>query len=363
MNEQEALIVLVNTQGLGPVKIRLLIERFGSATSTLQATAEEIQELPGFGERLVRHVIEWENNSNWKKDLELIDSTGTELIPYTDPRYPSALLKCSDHPILLYMKGTLLPEDAQGIAVVGTRQATIYGREMAEEISSDLARQRYTVVSGLARGVDTAAHNGALKTGRTIAVLGSGLANIYPKENSQLADHISQQGAVLSEFPMATPPDRQHFPQRNRIVSGMTRGSLLIEAPAHSGAMITMNKAWEQEKTLFALPGRADLETFRGNHKLIKSGKAALVENANDIMEAFSDLFGAQQTSAKPKPVIPPLDTEEKELLSLLPSEEQNIDALIRLTGWPVAKLNIMLMSLVIKKVVKEFPGKIYKRA
>jgi DNA processing protein len=233
--------------------------------------------------------------------------------------------------------------------------------EMAETISKDLAANGFTVVSGLARGIDTAAHRGAVAAGRTIAVIGSGLADIYPPDNRELARIIAERGALLSEFSMATPPDRQNFPQRNRIVSGFTLGTLLIEAPVKSGAMITMDKARLHHKKLFALPGRADAESFKGNHLLIKDGQAHLIENAADILAHFDSLFTVKQPSVF-NGNGPRLDKDEATLLERMPSDEVGIDALSAMLHLPTHHVHTTLMGLVLKKVVKEYPGKIYKK-
>ncbi|MFQ5729292.1 MAG: DNA-processing protein DprA, partial [Waddliaceae bacterium] len=311
---------------------------------------------------IIQHWGWWESDFSWEKNLDLTKRLDVQIIPYTSPSYPRRLLELPDHPILLYVMGDLRGADQHSIAVVGTRRASVYGLEMAEKISRDLAAYGYTVVSGLARGIDTAAHQGALKKGRTVAVIGSGLANIYPKENLELAKHITNKGALISEYPMTTPPDRQNFPQRNRIVSGITMGSLLVEAPERSGAMITMNKAWGQGKKLFALPGRIGTN-FCGNHQLIKQGKAQLIESAAEIDQDFGNLFNLNAKNTKSKDSYPPLDKEEKMLLNHLPNEPFAIEELVKITDLPIIKLNILLLSLVVKKVINECPGKFYRKA
>jgi DNA processing protein len=355
VEEIVALVKLTEIPLLGSIKIRLLLERFGSAVESLKADPQEVMELPGFTPKVMQG---WETGS--PRTLELVERLNLEVVPFTSQKYPKRLLELPDHPIILYMKGELKNTDQNSLAVVGTRQATLYGKEMAEKISQELALAGITVVSGLARGIDTEAHKGALKSGRTIAVIGSGLANIYPQENSQLAEEIAANGVLISEFPPNTPPDRQNFPQRNRIVSGMTLGTVLIEAPVKSGAMLTMQRAKGQGRKLFALPGRVDGENFKGNHQLIKSGEAELIENASDILNSFNGLFSFKPHS--PTKVMPQLEQEEQQLISLLPSEELTIGEIIKLTNLPVTKLNILLMSLILKKVIREYPGKIYKR-
>lgn len=359
--ELEALVTLNCTPHLGSIKIRTLIAHFGSALAALQADGREIAALPGFGSKIPDSIKLTCHNQIAKKELELAEKYRATIISYQDPSYPKRLLSIPDFPVLLYAKGAFTPSDTQSIAIVGTRHMSIYGGEMAAKFAFDLAARGITVVSGLARGIDTAAHKGALKKGRTIAVIGSGLADIYPTENIALADEIAKQGILLSEFPMMTPPDRQNFPQRNRIVSGMTMGTLLIEAPQKSGAMITMEKGLSQGRKLFAIPGRADQDNFRGNHALIKTGQAKLVENSDDILNTYEDLF-CKTPLPNQKQEGPLLEKEELQFLKALPTQEFSFDEAVRLTQLPVQKVNIFLIGLTIKKYIKEFPGKIYKK-
>lgn len=363
MEELEALLILTSLPYLGSIKIRLLMHHYGSAAKALRAPLHELQNFPGFGPKILQGWEKGLQQSDWRNNLQLAERLQAQIIPFTSPHYPKRLLELVDFPLILYVQGTVLKEDQRSLAVVGTRQATVYGLEMARKLSRELAQAGFTVVSGLARGIDTAAHQGALEGGRTIAVLGSGLASIYPTENKSLAASISKQGAVISEFAMATAPDRQNFPQRNRIVSGMTMGTVLIEAPQHSGGMLTAERAISQGRPLFALPGRADNDNFRGNHALIKGQKAELVENVQDILKKFTRhelplVF--KPTPAANSPIF--LEKEEEALLHHLPQQELSIDELAARTQLPAAKLNVLLMSLVLKKMIKEFPGKIYKK-
>lgn len=357
-----ALAILAATPWLGSVKIRMLLNHFETPLCAIKAKVEDIRQIPGISPKILANWGWWKKNRTWQKNLELAEKQGVRLIPFTDPEYPKGLTRLPDFPILLYVQGEIKKQDQRGIAIVGTRAATTYGKDQANKIACDLASLGFTIVSGLARGIDTAAHQGALNGGRTIAVIGSGLANLYPKENEALAAHIANQGAVISEFPMETPPDRQNFPQRNRIVSAMSLGIFLIEAPIKSGAMITMEKGLALQTKLFALPGRADSENFRGNHKLIKEGKALLVENAEDIERSFSCLFGPSEISKTRLGASPALDKEELHFMIQLPNEELTIEEIVLLTKLPVSKLNILLMGLVLKKAMKELPGKIFKK-
>jgi DNA processing protein len=361
LDELEALLILTHLPFLGSIKIRFLIQQYGSAAAVLKAPVDEIATFPGFGRKILEIWKTGLNDRSWEQNLQLAQRLQTDIIPFNSPHYPKRLLEIGDYPLLLYVQGNLLKNDQRCIAVVGTRQASVYGQEVAAQLSMKLAQSGFTVVSGLARGIDKAAHQGALKAGRTLAVLGSGLAHIYPTENIALARSIQQQGAVMSEFAMSTPPDRQNFPQRNRIVSGMTLGTIVIEAPLQSGAMLTAERAFSQRRPVFALPGRVDQETFKGNHSLIKQGKAQLIEDVEDVLKYFSDgsLPLIFKSSYQPAVI---LEKEEEDLLQLLPVQEVSIEEISTQIQWPIAKLSGLLMSLVLKKVVKEYPGKIYKK-
>lgn len=362
MDELEALVILSSLPYIGSIKARLLIQHYGSACKALRAPLTELALFPGFGPKVLQA---WENGlkqESWRHNLLLVERFHAHLIPFTSSQYPKRLLEVSDYPLVLYVQGALTKEDQRCLAVVGTRQASLYGQEMAKRLSQELAGAGYTIISGLARGIDTAAHQGALTRGRTLAVLGSGLAHIYPSENAGLAQTITQKGALISEFPMTTPPDRPHFPQRNRIVSGMSMGLILIEAPQQSGAMLTVERALGQGRPVFALPGRADLDGFKGNHALIKERKAELVEEAQDICKHFEDFSLPLTFKLTPKPSIA-LEKDEEIIVQHLATQELSVEELVARLQWPVTKLNVLLMSLVLKKVVKEYPGKIYKKS
>lgn len=363
MNEIEALVILSLTPGLGAIKGRQLIERFGSACEVIRADNASLSEFSGLSSKTYQAWGWWDRNPCWKKEIECGGAGGVQLIPYHSPAFPKPLLAFNDSPLLIWVKGNLEALNSESVAVVGTRNASLYGQEMAESISASLAGNGITVVSGLARGIDTKAHLGALKAGKTVAVLGSGLGNIYPKENQSLAKTISETGgAVISEFSYSEPPAKHHFPKRNRIVSGMSLGALLIEAPLKSGAMITMEMAADKKKKLFALPGRADSDSFKGNHRLIKEGSAMMVESAEDLLQSIGKQFilnGLKNINCDSSLV---LEKEESELLQMMPKEELNIEDLVKITKLPIIKLNILLMGLILKQAVKEYPGKIYKK-
>jgi DNA processing protein len=344
-----SLLLILHARGLGRVKSSQLIAAYGSAEKVVQAGWEPKKRLL-FGKWTV---------DEWEKDLEMTEKQKVNLLPYTHPFYPKNLLQCPGYPLLLYIKGKLLPGDSLSLAIVGTRQATLYGKQSAEKIAQETAQKGVTVVSGLARGIDTSVHEGALKGGgRTLAVIGSGLINIYPPENRLLSEKIVDSGALLSEFPMCTSPAKWLFPQRNRTVSGLTLGVCLIESPLEGGAMITMRCAEQQHKLLFALPGRVDWPTFEGNHFLLKHKKAQLVTNGGDLLKELN----ISPTQAFTCQLPDNLSAEETAFLAKLPNEEKSIEELVLLTQLSMMQLNVLLTRLVLKKVVKVFPGKIYKK-
>jgi DNA processing protein len=362
LNELESLVILSGISSVGTKKIRLLMQHYGSAKGVINAPLEEIAAFPGFGPKTMQYWKLGLEGEQWKQNLLLADKLEAQLIPFTSPDYPKRLLEIDDYPLLLYVQGTLLEEDNRCLAIVGTRQATIYGLEMARLLSSQLTKAGFTIVSGLARGIDTAAHEGALENGRTLAVLGSGLGCLYPAENKNVAASIRQRGALISEFSMDSPPEKHHFPRRNRIVSGMTLGTILIEAPSKSGAMLTADLALAQGRPVFALPGRADQSSFKGNHALIKERKAALIETVEDILKTFAGYSMPVKFLHSSKNCSSSLGIEERELLHRMPAQEISIEELAAKCEWPIGKLNSLLMSLVLKKMIKEYPGKIYKR-
>jgi DNA processing protein len=367
MTELESLIALNMIEGLGPVTIRRLVEHFGSAEKALQATEAELRRVEGIGPEMAARVINGRKAVDVSAEIEKIGKERLTIIPFTEPAYPEPLKQIYDPPPLLYVKGELKPEDRHAIAVVGARRCSSYGVSCAERLAAQLVGVGLIVVSGLARGIDTAAHRGALKAkGRTIAVLGSGLNRIYPPENRELAGEIASAGAVISEFPMDTGPQRTNFPLRNRLVSGLSLGVVVVEAARKSGALITAAQALEQGRTVFAVPGRIDSFTSRGTHALIKDG-AKLVESIEDICQEFPYLFPAQEAPASeeggaelPRPKLTP---EEEAVFGTLSSEERSIDEIIEACALSPASVSASLLSLEIKHLVIQLPGKMFRRA
>jgi len=272
-------------ENLGSVRTQALLKHFGSLEEIFQAKERGLKEVKGIGEKIAFEIIQSIRRIDLKKELDLIKRYNIKIVSFLDKGYPKNLKNIYDPPIALYVLGDLVPQDDAAIAIVGSRLASFYGIQQAERLGFELASRGVTVVSGLARGIDSSAHRGALKAGgRTLAVLGSGLLNIYPKEHRGLAEEISENGAVISEFPMRTIPERGNFPKRNRIISGLSLGVVVVEAAQRSGALITSDIAMEEGREVFAVPGKVDSITSRGTNRLIKQG-AKLVETANDILE------------------------------------------------------------------------------
>lgn len=352
MSEHLPLVALTLMPKLGAARIKKLLSYCGSPQEVLHLKADDILRL--FGRPTAEQWSAAKALEDAEKEVRCAEKLDVQLLAYTDKDYPSCFHQLRDAPPLLYVRGNPQPLE-KSVALVGTREATIYGLSMAEQLGRDFAEQEYAVVSGLARGIDTAAHEGALQRGRTVAILGSGLAQLYPPENGQLAQKITERGALISEFALNCPPDKYNFPRRNRLVSCLSQAVVLIEAPLKSGAMLTMDLGKGQGRPLFALPGRVDSNNFRGNHQLIKTGVAHLIEDAADVIEAL----GEKVQVSKAAPLRSP---EEEKLLAAMPAEETTLERLQQLTGLPVHAVNVLLMRLLLKRMIKEYPGKLYKK-
>jgi DNA processing protein len=303
------------------------------------------------------------------QELARLHGAQVTVLPLVDPRYPPSLRWTPDPPLVLYIRGAIQPEDGLAMAVVGSRKPSNYGQLMTQRLSAALVQSGFTVVSGLARGIDSLAHQGALQAGgRTLAVLGSGINVIYPPENRRLCDTISTHGAVLSEFPLDTKPDRWNFPRRNRIISGLSLGTLVVEAAANSGALHTARHALEQGREVFAVPGRIDVPNSRGTNALIKNG-AKLVEGIDDILAELPEAVRAAAlqhrlppTSSEAPQTPADLSPEEAQILALVPAEETHIEALIHTSQLPAHVVASILVTLELRGLVRQFPGKFFVR-
>ncbi|MDP1853472.1 MAG: DNA-processing protein DprA [Candidatus Omnitrophota bacterium] len=349
-----------------------LLEKFKTPGAILKARLSEIREVENIGNEVAKKIVENRDKIDLDKQLKLIDKNKAEVIPLNSQNYPAQLKAIFDPPLVLFVKGKILPDDYFSIAIVGTRLASVYGRNISEKISAQLAERGLTVVSGGARGIDTSAHRAALRAlGRTIAVLGSGVDVNYPLENGKLFDEVSKNGAVISEFPMGTEPNRINFPMRNRIISGLSLGVVVIEAPIKSGALITVKHALEQGREIFSVPGEANKFNSQGTNQLIREG-AKLVENADDIIEELKDvIYGKLKEKNKEKiqaseekSILPGtgLDKEEEEVYGLVGRENTHIDEIAGRSGLNAAKVLGILTRLELKKLIRELPGKVFVR-
>lgn len=346
-------------EGVGPRIRSSLLMRFGDATAVLAATARELRSAPGVGSKLISRILA-SGEIDVDAQLNLCREKGIDLLLAGTPDYPTRLSEIHDAPAVLYARGKLTPRDALAVGIVGSRHATRYGLRQAERLAASLARAGVTIVSGLARGIDAAAHRGALAAGgRTIAVLGSGLQRVYPPEHVGLAEEIAESGAVLTESPPETPPMPGAFPQRNRIISGLSLGAIIVEAPLQSGALITARLALEQEREVFAVPGPADSRASRGCHRLIRDG-AKLVETAEDVLEELGPLPtpspGPQgETVRRPAELM--LNDAERAVLEAVSEEPTPVDQVIADAALAPAQVLATLSILEVRRLIRRCGG------
>ena len=360
MDSREALVALNLLPDIGPVRVRNLLSRFGSAQAVLAATQADLSQVDKVGFKAANNIIRWRELIDLDGELRRIDQFGANIVTTDDSDYPALLRQIYDPPLVLYVRGTLRPEDAYAIAMVGTRQSTLYGRQTAERLARQLAASGVTVVSGGARGIDSASHEGALQSGgRTIAVLGTGLDIVYPAENVKLYQRIAEQGAVITQFPFGRKGDKQSFPIRNRIVAGMTQGTAVVEANRASGALITANFAAEYGRTVYAVPGRVDSPRSAGCHDLIKDG-AQLCESAEDVLAEFAHLQAIEPEESELP--MPTLSHPEQQIFNVLTLEEMQQDEIIRRSELSAAQVSVALLQLEMKKLIEQHPGRLFTR-
>ena len=401
--ETKSLVHLSIIPGVGYQTIQRLLVAFGSAQRALDATLEELTQVEGLSPNVGQRLVRGKSRVSVDQELELIEAHNCHLVAINDSAYPMLLKEIADPPPLLYVRGELGQPDAPSITVVGTRSPTNYGKTISRQLSQQLAENGVTVISGFARGIDTCAHQGALQAnGRTIAVLGNGLSQIYPDENKDLADEIVKSGALISEFSMSVPPFPKNFPRRNRLVSGMSSGTVVVEASVRSGSLITARHAAEQGREVFAVPGQIFSNQSRGSHQLINQG-AKLINAIDDIWEAFPDrrltptltsslaqlpldssaasrgransnLFAevlARDTSIGSmgmpavKPTIqstPDLSADERAVLEAIDVPCSHIDQIARTASLPMNKVSSTLVMLELKGIVQQMPGKQFAR-
>ncbi len=366
MDSSEALIALNLIEHVGPVRARLLLEHFGDAPKILSASKSELLRVRNIGGETADAILTWEKTVDLAGELKRISESGCRVLIQSDDEYPAMLREIYDPPIVLYIKGQLTAKDKNAVAMVGSRMTTHYGIEAARKLAYQLAYVGVTVVSGGARGIDTASHQGALAAkGRTVVVLGTGINVVFPPENQELFERAAANGAVITQFPFNRNGDRQSFAIRNRIIAGMTLGTVIVEADLHSGALITANFATEYGRQVFAVPGRIDSPRSKGCHDLIKKG-AKLCESAEDVLSEFEYLFPGSNRPPSPGEtgVLPALELSENEkrVYDSLNQEESAIDEVIRRSGLPSSAVSVALLSLEMKRAVKQLPGKLFVR-
>jgi len=352
--------------GVGPVSARRLLAQYGSVSEARKGDERDLQ-AAGLSRAALSALRENVLTYHPAEEIEKAQRHNVRIVPLGDPDYPAPLRNLHDAPPALYVKGSWLPRDAVGLAVVGARRASVYGLMQAERLAGDLARAGFTIISGLARGIDSSAHRAALKTGgRTIAVLGNGLAGVYPSEHAGLAERVVEGGALMAELPMDTAPSARGFPARNRLIAGLSLGVLVVEASRRSGALITARLAAETGREVFAVPGDVGRPQTRGTHALIRDG-AKLVENIEDIIEELGPLAAPVSTGDNRADLsdarVLTLNKRERAVYDVLTGSPKDIDRITRESGLPPANVAGTLTVLEMKRLAVQRPGKQYVRA
>ncbi|UCF57023.1 MAG: DNA-processing protein DprA [Deltaproteobacteria bacterium] len=349
--------------GLGNIACKNLLDKFESPEHIFQASISELTDIEGVRKDAARRIVNREFSVDPSEEVKRVEKCGARIIPYLDPSYPIALKEIHDPPMLLYVKGRDIPQNVTFISVVGSRNPTPYGVKSAEKIGQGLGRRGLGVVSGMARGIDSAAHWGCLAgRGFTIAVLGTGIDIIYPASNKKLANKIIEKGAVITEFPLGTPPEPKNFPIRNRIISGLCRGVVIVEATKKSGSLITASLALEQGREVFAVPGSIHSFKSTGCHFLIKQG-ARLIENSDDVLDELGLNYDyAPKTDTLRERPLPPMDESEKAIYDMIGDYPLHIDQITRQGNLAPGKAASILMRMELKGIIRQLPGKTFVR-
>ena len=372
----EKWLKLIRADNVGPTTFCKLIKHFGSADKALGASVSELAKINGIGFKTAEQIAATRDKFETDAELELAEKLGIWIINIEDKRYPPVLKQIYDPPPVLYIKGDLIRRDNLAISIVGTRRCSLYGQEQASRLAHLLSSAGITIVSGMARGIDTAAHHGALSAnGRTVAVQGCGLSNIFPPENKKLFELIAESGACISELPLQFEPMSENFPPRNRIIAGLSLGTIVIEAGFRSGALITAKAALENNREVMAVPGKIDSPLSRGAHQLIKQG-ARLIESVEDVTEALGYIgeqlhshVSAAAQEASDRIETPLFDAsqlnlreDEKTIYNHLDKEPMHIDHVIADTNLPAGSIRAGLISLRLKGLIKQLPGSLFLR-
>jgi len=343
-------------KGIGAARIRLLLDAFGDLRTAWNASAEGLQ-ATGLSAALIENLVTLRADVSLEKVWEDIQAQGIQVLTWEDEGYPRHLSDLDNAPPVLYLRGEYLPEDEWAVAVVGTRRVTAYGRQVAENIARTLAGSDVTVVSGLARGIDAIAHQAAIEAGgRTLAVLGNGVDRVYPLEHRQLADQVIAHGALISDYPVGTPPDAHNFPPRNRIISGLSLATVVVEAGVKSGALITANFAAEQGREVFAVPGNVFAPQSKGANRLIQQGAHPLLD-PKEILEILELTLISEHREAR---VVLPADATEARLFGLLSHEPTHVDEIRARADLPIEKVTSALAMMELKGMVRQVSGMRY---
>lgn len=356
-------------EGVGPIRAANLLVELGDIDAVLAAGRGDLMRVNKVGEKVAAQIVRDRSADRVAEEIEIASKHNVRILCLADPEYPVALKNITDPPLCLYVRGSLHKEDALALGIVGSRHCSRYGAEQAERLAALAANAGLVIVSGMARGIDTSAHHGALVAGgRTLAVIGCGLCHLYPPDAAELAERITKGGAILSELPMRIAPDPQNFPPRNRIIAGLSLGVLVVEAARRSGALITARLATEYNREVFALPGRVDGPYAEGCNDLIKSGGAKLVTNLSDILDELGDVgrsLASIATEAPPTPDAPkspiPLDDAERAILSSLGPEPLPVEAVCELSMLPPSKVAAVLTTLQLKGAVRRVGANLYE--
>lgn len=361
MNNRDMLIWLTSIEGVSIKTIDILEKTFGQLSYLWNTDTKQILSIKEMNDKIKHEIIKNRNDLYYENLFKKISNSKTKVITYYDDDYPSILRYINDSPKVLYIKGQLLPEDKTSIAIVGARKSTAYGRWVAEKISSELAELGITLVSGMAKGIDAQVHISALNSKtRTIAVLGCGVDVIYPSSNRELYDRIQENGCIISEFPLGTRPLPYNFPQRNRIISGLSLGVVVVEATEKSGSLITAHHAMEQGKDVFSIPGNINSIFSKGTNLLIKDG-AKLVMSVEDIIEEIPSLVERySRLNRKIELDYTQFSTDEVKIIKCISEKPIHCDLITHRTGIGIIELNSMLTILEMKGVIKQLPGRIY---
>ncbi|HEY9856185.1 MAG TPA: DNA-processing protein DprA [Stenomitos sp.] len=357
MNERSYAAGFLGIEGVGSIRLRRLRERFGSLADAWLAPASELHQVHGIGAEIAQAIVAQRPEVDPGHELDRLAAAGVGLVCHWEAAFPSHLNEIADPPAVLFVRGRM-PTFERAVAIVGTRGSTVYGNRIARAIARDLAEAGVVVVSGLARGIDTIAHQGALEKGTTVAVLGSSLDRVYPLQNVRLSEQIAETGAVLSEYPLGTEPAPGQFPARNRIVSGLCQAVVVVEARERSGALITADMALDQNREVMAVPGPADAPQSRGPHRLIQQG-ARLVTSAADIMDELGWSGPNAKREAGPAPVMA---DDEARVYAAIEVEPTTLDQIGLKSGLSPQVINSILLMLELRALVTQLPGRLYLR-